>query len=50
MHAQASILSEFPDPFPIREFMDLHMLVSCLAGPALPPTPAPRSTAVSNGA
>lgn len=24
---QASILSDFKDPFPVREFMDLHMLV-----------------------
>lgn len=27
MCEQASILSDFKDPFPIREFMDLHMLV-----------------------
>ena len=29
--AQASILNEWADPFPVRQFLDLHMMVRCLA-------------------
>ena len=31
--AQASMLNEWADPFPVREFLDLHMMVSCAAVP-----------------
>ena len=29
--AQTSMLNEWADPFPVREFLDLHMMVRCVA-------------------
>lgn len=29
--AQASMLKEWADPFPVRQFLDLHMMVRCSA-------------------
>ena len=29
--AQASMLNEWADPFPMRQFLDLHMMVRCAA-------------------
>ena len=26
---QASMLNEWADPFPVRQFLDLHMMVRC---------------------